>query len=53
MQVLKGIETGIEEMVVNRYRYRGGVEEKSIKCKNRISIYPPAVKKVSRRQELS
>ena len=57
MQVSRGIETaieeGIEEMVVDKYRYRGGVEEQSIKCKNRSSIYPPAVEKLSRRQELS
>ena len=47
MQVSKGIETtieeGIKEMVVDRYRYRGGVEEQSIKCKNRSSIYPSAI----------
>ena len=47
MQVSKGIETtieeGIKEMVVYRYKYRGGVEEQSIKCKNRSSIYPPAI----------
>ena len=57
MQVSRGIETaiekGIEEMVVNRYRYQGGVKEQSIKCKNRSSIYPPAIEKLSRRQELS
>ena len=57
MQVLRGIETaieeGIEEMVIDRYRYRGGVEEQSIKCKNRSLIYPPAVEKLLRRQELS
>ena len=57
MQVSRGIkeaiEVGIEEMVVDRYKYRGGVEEQSIKCKNRSSIYPPAVEKLSRRQELS
>ena len=57
MQVLRGIETaieeGIEEMVVDRYRYREGVEEKSIICKNRSSIYPLVVEKLSRRQELS
>ena len=40
-------------MVVDRYRYRRSVEEQSIKCKNRSSIYPPAVEKLSRRQELS
>ena len=57
MQVSRGIETaieeGIEEMVVDKYKYQGGVEEQSIKCKNRSSIYPPAVEKLSRRQELS
>ena len=48
MQVSRGIETtveeGIKEMVVDRYRYRGCVEEQSIKCKNRSSIYPPAMR---------
>ena len=48
-----GVEEGIEEMVVDKYKYRGGVEEQSIRCKNRSSIYPPAVEKLSRRQELS
>ena len=50
MQVSRGIEeaieVGIEEMVVDRYRYRGGVEEQTIKCKNRSSICPPAIKEV-------
>ena len=40
-------------MVVEKYKYQGGVEEQSIKCKNRSSIYPPTVEKLSRRQELS
>ena len=57
MQVSRGIETaieeGIEEIVIDKYRYRGGVEEQSIKCKNRSSIDPPGVEKLSRRQELS
>ena len=57
MQVSRGIEIaieeGIEEMVIDRYRYRGGVEEQSIKCKNKSLIYPPAVEKQLRRQELS
>ena len=38
-----GLQEGIKEMVVDRYRYRGGVEEQSIKCKNRSSIYPSAI----------
>ena len=53
--MLRGIETavkeGIKEMVFDRYR--GGVEEQPIRCKNRSSIDPPAVEKLSRRQELS
>ena len=57
MKVSRGIETavevGIEEMVFDRYRYRRGVEEQPIRCKNRNSIYPLAVEKLSRRQELS
>ena len=57
MKVSRGIEIaveeGIEKMVIDRYRYQGGVEEQSIRCKNRSSIYPPAVEKLSRRQELS
>ena len=48
-----GVEEGIKEMFFDRYRYRGGVEEQSIRCKNRSSIYPPVVEKLSRRQELS
>ena len=57
MKVSRGIETtveeGIEVVVFDRYRYQGGVEEQPIRCKNRSSIYPPAVEKISRRQELS
>ena len=50
MQVLRGIEeaieVGIEEMVIKKYKYRGGVEEQSIKCKKRSSIYPRAIKEI-------
>ena len=57
MKVSRGIETvvkeGIEEMVFDRYRYRWGVEEQSIRCKNRSSINPLAFEKLSRRRELS
>ena len=57
MKVSRGIETaveeGIKEIVFDRYRYRGGVEEQPIRCKNRSSIYPPAIDKLSRRQEVS
>ena len=49
MQVSKGIETvveeGIKEVVVDKYRYQGGIEEQSIKCKNRSSIYLAAVER--------
>ena len=50
MKVSRGIETaveeGIEEMVVDRYRYRGGVEEQTIRYKNRSSINQKAIKEV-------
>ena len=53
MKVSRGVETsideGVEKMVVDRYRYRGGVKEQSIKCKNKSSIYPPAVEKLLKR----
>ena len=49
----KAVEEGIEEMVFNRYKYREGVEEQPIRCKNRSLIDPLAVEKLSRRQELS
>ena len=57
MQVSRGIETaveeGIEEIVIDRYRYQRGVEEQPIRCKNRSLIDPPAVEMLSRKQELS
>ena len=53
MQVSRGveeaIEVGIQEMVVDSW----GIEEQLIRSKNRSSIDPPGVKKLSRRQELS
>ena len=53
----RGVETfvkeGVKKMVINRYRYRGSVEEHINKYKNRSSIDPPGVEKLSRRQELS
>ena len=53
MKVSRGIEIDVEEdikeMVFNRYRYRGGVEEQPIRCQNISSIYPPAVEKLSKR----
>ena len=55
--MLRGVETsvdeGVEKLVFDRYRYREGVEEKTIKYKNRSLIDPLAVEKLSRRQELS
>ena len=57
MKVLRDIETsveeGVEKMVFDRYRYRGGVDEQTIRYKNKSSIDPPIVEKLSRRQELS
>ena len=57
MKVSRGVEPsvkeGIEKMVFDRYRYRGGVEEQINKYKNRCSIDPLGVEKLSRRQELS
>ena len=53
MQVSRGIkeaiEVGIEEMVVDSW----GIEEQLIRSKNKSSIDPPGVEKLSRRQELS
>ena len=53
----RGVETSVEEgvkkLVFDRYRYRGGVEEQTIRYKNRSSIDPPTVEKLLRRQELS
>ena len=46
-------EEGIEEIVFDRYKYQGGVEEQPIRCQNRSSIDPPVVEKLSRRQKLS
>ena len=55
--MLRGVETsvdeGVKKLVFDKYRYRGGVEEQTIRYKNRSSINPPAIKKLSRRQELS
>ena len=57
MKVSRGIKTsieeGVEKLVFDRYKYRGGVEEQIIRYKNRNSIDPLAVEKLSRRQELS
>ena len=57
MKVSRGIETaveeGIEEMIFGKYKYRGGVEEQTIRYKNRSLIDPPAIEKLSRRHELS
>ena len=57
MKVSRGVETsvkvGVEKLVFDRYRYRGGVKEQIIRYKNRSSIDPPGVEKLSRRQKLS
>ena len=53
MKVSRGVETsveeGVEKMVVDRYRYRGGVEEQIIRYQIRISIDLVGVKKLLRR----
>ena len=53
MKVLRGVEAsvekGVEKMVVDRYRYREGVEEQIIRYQIRISINPAGVKKLLRR----
>ena len=53
MKVSRGIETFIEEgvkkKVFDKYRYRGGVKEQTIRYKNRSLIDPPTVEKISRR----
>ena len=50
MKLSRGIETsveeGIEEMVFDRYRYRGGVKEQTIRYKNRSLINQKAIKEV-------
>ena len=57
MNVSRGVETSIEEgvkkMVIDRYRYQGGVEEQIIRYQIRISIDLAGVKKLSRRQKHS
>ena len=40
-------------MVFDKYKYRGGVEEQIIRYKNRNSIDPSGVEKLSRRQKHS
>ena len=57
MQVSRGIETPVEEGVEKwsltvevSMRYRGGVKEQLIRTKNRSSIDPPGVEKLSRMQ---
>ena len=53
--MLRGVETsvdeGVEKLVFDKYRHRGGVEEQTIKYKNRSSINPPAIEKLSREIE--
>ena len=53
----RGVETSVEEgvkkLVFDRYRHQRGVEEQTIRYKNKSSIDPPAIEELSRRQELS
>ena len=57
MKVSRGVKTSVEEGVVklvfDKYRYQGGVEEQTIRYKNRSSIDPSAIEKLLKRQELS
>ena len=57
MKVFRGVKTsveeGVEEMVVDRYRYQGGVDKHIIIYQIRISIDPAAVEKLLRRQKHS
>ena len=59
--VKTSINEGVEKLVFDRYRYRGGVEEPTIRYKNRssidplvveeaeaFSIDPPSIEKLSR-----
>ena len=54
---MKGVEPsfeeGVEKMLVDRCRCREVIEEKKYPIKNRNSIDPPSVEKLSRRQELA
>ena len=47
------VEEGVEKMNVDRYRYRGGVEEQNSRYLIRILINLPGVEKLSRRQKQS
>ena len=49
----EGVEEGVEKMVTDRYRYRGGIEEQIIRYQIRISIDSAGVEKLSRRQKHS
>ena len=45
--VKPSVKEGVEKMVFDRYRYQGGVKEQTIRYKNRSSINPPGVEKLS------
>ena len=47
------VEVGVEKMLVDRCRCREGIKEQKYLIKNRSSIDPPGVEKISRRQELA
>ena len=44
--VKTSINEGVEKLVFDRYRYRGGVEEQTIRYKNRSSINQKAIEEV-------
>ena len=57
MKVSRGVKTfveeGVKKLVFDKYKYQRGVEEQTIRYKNRSSIDPSAIEKLSKRQELS
>ena len=47
------VEVGVEKMLVDRCRCREGIEKQKYLTKNRSSIDPPNVEKLSRWEELA
>ena len=52
-EVSRDLSRRCQENARRQLRCREGIEEQHIRIKNRSSINPPSVKKLSRRQELS
>ena len=51
--VEEAVEVGVEKMLVEQLRYRASIEDQLIRSKNRSSIDPLGVEKLSKRHELS